>query len=207
MSGLWGQMKAKAARDRGQGVRALVSKGWDYAIGLLTARLYLRSVSRVGRGVRTLGRPRIENYGTMELHDHVQLRSILVPVELTCGHGAVLEIGEDTFLNYGVSIGATGEIRLGKRVNVGPYVMIIDTQFHDAHDRNKVPPPRPVIIEDDVFLGAKCSVMPGVRIGRASIVGVGSVVTKDVPPFTVVGGVPAVELRKLDESRFVVRNR
>jgi maltose O-acetyltransferase len=207
MTSLVGRIRDRLTRDRDQGLGTLLVKGWTFATSLLLARLYLRRASRVGRGVRTVGRPHVENQGAMEIHDQVQLRSLLVPVELTCARGAVLVIGEDTFINYGASLGATGEIRIGKRVNIGPYVMIIDTQFHDAYDRNKVPPPQPVIIEDDVFLGAKCSVMPGVRIGRGAIVGVGSVVTKDVPPFTVVGGVPAVPLKQLDPSRFVVNPR
>lgn len=197
--------REKLARDRALGWATISRKGVEYALSIAAAQVYLRGVTAVGRGVRTVGRPRIDNQGVMELHDHVLLRSVNVPVELTCAPGAVLVVGEETFLNYGTSIGATGEIRLGKRVNVGPYVMIIDTQFHDAYDRAKVPPAAPVLIEDDVFLGAKCSVMPGVRIGRGAIVGTGSVVTKDVEPFTVVGGVPAKEISRLDASRFVAR--
>lgn len=97
-----------------------------------------------------------------------------------------------------------GLIRLGNRVRVGPCAMIIDTEFHGALNRKFRPPPRPVIIEDDVWIGAKASVLPGVTIGRGSIVGVGSVVNADVPPFTVVGGVPARPIKKLDPSQFTI---
>jgi maltose O-acetyltransferase len=180
----------------------LARKGITYALGLATAPLWLADVDRVGARVRTIGRPRIVNRGQMELGDDVILRSILVPVELTTEVGAELIIGAGTFLNYGVSIGSAGSIRLGARVNVGPYTMIIDTEFHDAYDRTRVPPPRPVVIDDDVFLGAKCSVLPGVHIGRAAIVGTGAVVTRDVAPFSVVAGVPAREIKRLDPSRF-----
>ena len=84
---------------------------------------------------------------------------------------------------------------------VGPYVMIIDTEFHDHYDRNRMPDPRPVVIEEDVWIGAKASILPGVTIGRGAIVGVAAVVTKSVPAYTVVGGVPARELKKLDPER------
>ncbi len=202
MRDLVDKIRAKLGRDP---LSVVLEDGLIAAQGLATAPLHLRAVQRVGRAVRTVGRPRIVNHGRMEIGDRVNLRSIMVPVELTTAAGAVLTIGDDTFLNYGVSVGATGEIRIGARVNIGPYVMIIDTVFHDAYDRSLVPPPMPVVIEDDVFLGAKCSVMPGVRIGRGAVVATGSVVTKDVPPFTIVGGVPAKEISRLDPARFVVR--
>jgi serine acetyltransferase len=202
MRDLVDKIRAKLGKDP---LHVVVEQGLVAAQGLATAPLHLRRVQRVGRHVRTVGRPRVVNHGRMEIGDRVNLRSILVPVELTTSPGALLTIGDDTFLNYGTSIGATGEIRIGARVNIGPYVMIIDTVFHDAYDRSLVPPPATVVVEDDVFLGAKCSVMPGVRIGRGAVVATGSVVTKDVPPFTVVGGVPARELSRLDPARFVVR--
>lgn len=63
-----------------------------------------------------------------------------------------------------------------------------------------------MVLEDDVWVGAKVSIMPGVRIGRGSIVGAGSVVTRDIAPFTVVGGVPARVLRTLDSSKFVAED-
>jgi len=53
-----------------------------------------------------------------------------------------------------------------------------------------------VIIEDDVWLGRNAIVMPGIKIGRGSIIGAGSVVTKDVEPFSVMGGVPATLIKK-----------
>jgi acetyltransferase-like isoleucine patch superfamily enzyme len=60
-----------------------------------------------------------------------------------------------------------------------------------------------VVIEDDVWIGAKASILPGVRIGRGAIVGTGAVVNKDVPPFTVVAGVPAKIVKELDPAKFV----
>jgi acetyltransferase-like isoleucine patch superfamily enzyme len=105
-------------------------------------------------------------------------------------------------LNYGVSIGAMGSVRIGDRTRIGPYVMIIDTEFHDVYDRDRMPEPRPVVIEEDVWIGAKASIMPGVTIGRGAVVGVSSVVSTNVQPHAVVVGIPAREVKKLDPSRF-----
>lgn len=197
-----GEVRTKLRRDRDQPWPTLVRKGLAYVTACALAPLWLWEVDRIGEGVRAVGRPRVENRGTMQLEDGVILRSTIVPVELATAPGGRLVIGAGTFVNYGVSIGATGEITIGARCNLGPYVMIIDTPFHDPYDREKVPAARPVHIEDDVFLGAKCSVMPGVTIGRGAIVGTGAVVTRDVAPFAVVAGVPAREVSRLDAARF-----
>jgi maltose O-acetyltransferase len=56
----------------------------------------------------------------------------------------------------------------------------------------------PTVIEDDEWIGTRALIMPGVRVGRGAIVGAGAVVTRDVDPFTVVGGVPARLIRRRD---------
>jgi acetyltransferase-like isoleucine patch superfamily enzyme len=60
----------------------------------------------------------------------------------------------------------------------------------------------PVVIEDFVWLGARVTILPGVRIGEGAIVQMGAVVTKDVPPYAVVGGSPAKILKYRDQARF-----
>lgn len=190
-------------RDRHQGVMTVMRKGARYAQELATAQLYLRDATHVGQGARTLARPRIDNQGRLVIGGGTLLRSINVPVELAVGRGGLLEIGENSVLNYGTSVGAMGSISIGARVRIGPYVMIIDTEFHSIYDRKLMPEPRPIVIEDDVWLGAKCSVLPGVTIGRGSIVGVSSVVGTNIPPFTMVAGVPARPVKKLDPEQFV----
>lgn len=195
----------KLTRDLrdGRTVSHLVKKSTRYALELVTAKVYLSSVDRVGHGVRTLEQPRIDNHGYMSIGSNTLLRSVNVPVELATADGARLTIGADCSINYGVSIGCTQSIRLGDRCRVGPYVMIVDNAFHELLDRSKVPASKPVIIEDDVWIGAKASVMPGVTIGRGAVVGTGAVVTKDVPPFAVVAGVPAKIVQHLDPAKFV----
>ena len=194
---------SKYSRDREKlSARLIVQKAARYACELLLAKVYLQEVDQVGAGVRTFLRPRIENFGQMRIGNNTILRSVNVPVELCTAEGAELHIGEQCSLNYGVSIGATGSIIIGDRVRLGPYVMVVDTDFHHPLRRGERPAPRPVVIEDDVWVGAKASIMPGVRLGRGAIVGTAAVVTKDVAAFTVVAGVPAREVRRLDASQF-----
>jgi len=193
----------KIERDSADGLRPLVNNGLRYTRALLTAPLYLRQVDRVGRRPRTECRPRIDNQGTMLIGDDCSFRSVNVPLELVTGPRGKLEIGNEVFINYGCSIAAMREITIGSRVQIGPYVMIIDTDFHDLYDRERRPEPRPIVIEDDVWIGAKASILRGVRIARGAVVAVGAVVHHDVAPFTVVGGVPAQVIKRLDTTLFV----
>ncbi|MFO0596802.1 MAG: acyltransferase [Myxococcaceae bacterium] len=205
MFGSLGNAWKKLSRDlkAGRSPVELIGKSTRYARELASAKVHLRSVTEVGEGVRTLERPRIDNQGVMRIGAHVLLRSVNVPVELATAPGATLTIGDDCSINYGVSIGCTASITVGARCRLGPYVMVVDSAFHELLDRSKRPPPEPVVIEDDVWIGAKASVMPGVRIGRGSVVGTAAVVTRDVPPFSVVAGVPAKVVKTLDASKFV----
>jgi acetyltransferase-like isoleucine patch superfamily enzyme len=198
--------KARWDRDAKFPFSVRLEKASEYAMSLMLANWYLRSASEVGPGVRVIKRPRIKNRGTMKLGRGSIVRSVVVPVELVVAYGAILTIGERCSINYGATIGACQSITLGNRVRVGPYALIIDCQYHDLYDRDQCPVPKPVVIEDDVWIAAKASVMPGVRIGRGSIVGAHALVTSDVPPFTVVGGVPAHPVAKLDENRFVIQD-
>lgn len=194
---------AKARRDSALPLTLRVRKGTRYLWELASARFRLRNVDRVGAHARTLGRPRIDNQGRMELGSHVLLRSVNVPVELATGPDGILHIGDGVRLNYGVSIAAEKAVVIGSRTRVGPYVMIVDTDFHDVYNRGVRPEPAPVVIEEDVWVGAKASILRGVRVGRGAVIGTGAVVTRDVEPFTVVAGVPARVVARLDADRFV----
>lgn len=165
------------------------------AVGLglqaLAARFYLRRCNSVGRFTRLKGRPSITNHGTLVIGAHVIIHSHIVPVELAALPGAVLEIGERTFINYGVSIAATSSIRIGPRCLLGSYVNVLDSDWHGIGDRRSRPLSRPVLIEENVWLGNRVIVLPGVTIGHDAVVGAGAVVTADVPPRSLAVGNPA----------------
>lgn len=99
------------------------------------------------------------------------------------------------------AIGAAQSITIGNNVFCGANVSITDTDWHNIpiHLRhtNRPAPSSPVVIEDDVWLCMNVTVLKGVRIGAGSVVAAGSVVSKDLPPGMICGGIPAVPLRPM----------
>ena len=91
-----------------------------------------------------------------------------------------------------------GGIEFGDNVQIGPHVTIV-TDNHDLRNRY-VLKCRKVVIENNVWIGAGVSIMPGVQVGENAVIAGGAVVTKDVPAKTVVGGTPAKIIRKLNET-------
>jgi len=91
-------------------------------------------------------------------------------------------------------------LRIGDRVAVGPNVSFICSSTPEQSQKmHKLYPGKlaPICIDDDVWIGAGAIVLPGVRVHQCSVVGAGAVVTHDVPPYTVVAGVPAKPIRTL----------
>jgi maltose O-acetyltransferase len=78
-------------------------------------------------------------------------------------------------------------------------MFVMDNNQHDVVRHTELPPSGPVVIEDNVWIGSKVVILPGVRIGSRAVIGAGSIVTKDVPPRCVAAGNPARVLRHLTE--------
>ena len=109
-----------------------------------------------------------------------------------------LKIGDNS--GVGIMCEVNGDVTIGKDVMMGPEVVIY-TSGHKYDDLD-VPmmqqgstEQRPVVIEDDVWIGRRAIIMGGVHIGKGAIIGAAAVVTKDVPAYAVVGGVPAKILK------------
>ncbi len=114
------------------------------------------------------------------------------------GDGAQIEIGDGSAI--GVNCEVVGPVRIGHHVMMGPDVIILTQNHH--FERLDIPmceqgyrPPEAVVIGDDVWIGTRAIILPGVTIGRGAIIGAGAVVTKDVPDYAIVGGVPAKVIR------------
>jgi len=99
-------------------------------------------------------------------------------------------IGEDTIIGEGAVLDGRDKLLIGNHVDIATDVMIYNSQ-HDVNQENFVATNESVKIEDYVFIGPRAIILAGVTIGRGAIVGAGAVVTKDVPPYAIVGGVPA----------------
>lgn len=101
-----------------------------------------------------------------------------------------VSIGSDCYINYGVFILGHCQVNIGNRVILSARSMIIDSGL-DIHSENRNHSHSHVTIEDDVWIGAGAIIMPNVTIGRGSVIGAGSIVTKDVPPYEIFCGNPA----------------
>ncbi len=171
---------------------------WNSGWALLRAYWYFRK-AELGRKVRIWGKPAIHNEGRMVIGERVRLVSTIATTELSAGENGLLEIGKSTFINYGCSISADKLIRIGAECNIGTHVMMMDNDFHrlEPDRRNEKPESSPIILEDNVWLGGRVIVLRGVTIGRDSVIGAGSIVTKDIPPRSVAAGIPAKVIKSL----------
>jgi maltose O-acetyltransferase len=109
------------------------------------------------------------------------------PQGLTVGPNCI--VGNDAFFD------ARDGITLGSNVNIAAEVRIY-TREHDIDSPDFAEIGGPVVIGDYAYIGTRVTILPGVRIGEGAVVASGAVVTKDVPPFMLVGGVPARVIRE-----------
>lgn len=131
-----------------------------------------------------------------------------------CGQGVNIEKGSNFYTGWEIEIGDNSslgincmipyDLKVGKDVMMGPDVIIIGENHR--FDRRDIPMRlqgyqkfQPVQIEDDVWIGAKTMILPGIRIGKGAILAAGAIITKDVPPYSICGGNPAHVIRYRDE--------
>lgn len=109
-------------------------------------------------------------------------------------HEALIEIGDDVGLS-GCTIAASKSIKVGNRVLIGSGALITDSDAHpldpEARQRGESGASMPIVIEDDVFIGARAIILKGVVLGKGCVVGAGAVVAKSVPAGAIVVGNPA----------------
>jgi maltose O-acetyltransferase len=99
-------------------------------------------------------------------------------------------IGKDTLIGYRVTLDGRARLSIGSHVDIASEVMIYNSE-HDLQAADFHATVAPVEIGDYVFIGPRAIILPGVKIGRGAVIAAGAVVTKDVPDFAIVGGVPA----------------
>jgi acetyltransferase-like isoleucine patch superfamily enzyme len=127
----------------------------------------------------------------------VDARFRLVP-PVHSDHGVDLRLGANVFVNHGCTLNDIGGIEIGDDTMLGPNVSLL-TSGHPVAvaDRRAGITVAPIVIGSDVWIGAGATVLGGVTIGDGAVVAAGAVVTHDVPPATLVAGVPARVLRSL----------
>lgn len=104
-----------------------------------------------------------------------------------------IKIGEDSIIGERTVLDGRDKLIIGNHVDIASEVMIYNGE-HDIQSENFKAVFAPVTIEDYVFIGPRAIILPGVTVKKGAVVGAGTVVTKDVPEFKIVGGVPAKEI-------------
>jgi maltose O-acetyltransferase len=104
-----------------------------------------------------------------------------------------IKIGEDSVIGDHAFLDGRAPLTIGSHTDVASSVMIYNSE-HDLEKDDFSARSEPVEIGDYVFIGPRAIILPGVKIGKGAVVAAGAVVTKDVPDFTIVGGVPAKEI-------------
>lgn len=195
----------------GIGVRAVLYRLMLHMDGLAAiesgVRLRFANHIRLGRGA----------YLDQGVYIHACPQGVEIGAGTLVMHGAVLhvynfrdlphagiKIGRDSLIGEYTVIRGQGGVTLGDRVYTSPMTQLI------AVNHNFDDPTRPfveqgitaqgIVVEDDVWMGSGAIITDGVRVGQGAVVAAGAVVTKDVAPHTVVGGVPARLIRQIGES-------
>jgi len=146
---------------------------------------------------RVLGLPlgrgaRIQMGTRIWFHGRTQIRAGR-PYGISSSIGAGTRIGRDCTLD------TRGGLSIGRHVSLSPEVAIL-TADHDHRSSGFRIQHASVVIEDLVWIGMRAMVLPGVQIGKGAVIAAGCVVTRDVPPLTVVGGVPAKVIGQRDPA-------
>lgn len=133
------------------------------------------------------------------------------------GHGGAIEIGDNCYIGENSKIWSSGSIKIGNNVLIAHSVNIHDSNSHPidkterqnhfveiiskGHPKNLFLDEQPIIVGSNVWIGFNATILKGVNIGEGAIIGSCSVVTKDVPAYTVVAGNPAKVIKILDQTK------
>ena len=179
-------------RFRGWFPRAsMLFKGGRVALSTVVS---MEKGSVLQAGARTVMR----SYGSLFLQKGAKVEigsrtAIMQGCEITVGPGAHLSIGAHVYIGAYCNIRCSGAITIGDHVRLAQFVSLIDANYsfqrRDVLIEETVP--ERVTIAKGAWLGAHVVVLPGVEVGEGAVVGAGSVVTKSIPPFAIVGGNPA----------------
>lgn len=115
-------------------------------------------------------------------------------------YGQNITVGRNVFINTGCRFQDQGGIVLGDGALIGHNVVLATLNHDEDPAKRHILHPAPIVLGKNVWIGANATVVPGVTIGDGAIVAAGAVVTKDVPPNTVVGGVPARVIKTIERE-------
>ena len=155
------------------------------------ARLWLRDCNRVGADPKLYLRPSVANLGRIAIGDRLSMSSLPLRSSLTTGQNGLLEIGSDVSIGHGASIAAHAHVTIGDGTVLGPFVTIIDIDFHQTNDHASLGHAKPIGIGRGVRIGSNVIILRGAIIGDGAEIAPNSVVSRVIPPRRHASGVPA----------------
>ena len=165
----------------------------------MTAERQLRDCDSVGCGIRIDGKLHVQNLGRIAVADGVHVRSTPAQSHLVTGPHGDLRIGAGVFIGHGAAIASHQSIEIGEGAQIGPFAMLLDTDFHEAGKHDSAGGTGAIRIGAGARLGARVTVLRGSTIGDGAVVAAGSVVKGDIPAGAHVAGNPARAVRDRNE--------
>lgn len=170
-------------------------------------RIYIRlcGINQLGRGVIFFGLPKVQKskQGFLSIGDNCTFRSQATSNLIGINRPCILSIQNDARLTIGNNCGFSGtvigcfdQITLENNVRCGANTLITDSDWHLDDPRSSKP--KPIYIEENVWLGVNVTVMKGVRIGKNTIIGANSLVTKNIPENVIAAGNPCKVIKALE---------
>ena len=167
--------------------------------------MFRSKCEQVGKNLRLIGGiPQIAGNLKIYLGDNVTLHGVSTFSACKVYDSPVLRIGNNVHMGYQVGIAVGDKVSIGNNVLMGNRITIYGYDLHpvDPIKRRSGESPakeeiKPVVINDDVWIGSNVTILKGVVIGEAVVVAAGSIVTEDVPPFVIVAGNPAKIVKKI----------
>ena len=141
---------------------------------------------------------RIGKKAAILMGQHVQMAGVRTS-------GQKVSIGRGTVINQGCLLYTTGGLVIGEQVSISSGVWLV-TGTHDMNDPQFVDSYKPIVIGDHAWIGIRATILAGITVGEGAVVMAGAVVTHDVAPYTVVGGIPArvIGQRKLQNPSYAL---
>ncbi len=127
-------------------------------------------------------------FGALIMGQHVQMAGLR-------SSGKKVSIGKNTVINWDCMLYTTGGLIIGENVSIAAGVWLV-TGTHDMNHPQFLDTYRPIVIGDYAWIGMRATILGGISIGEGAVVMAGAVVTHDVPPYAVVGGIPAKVIRQ-----------
>lgn len=181
--------------------------------GVIISSLLGRSPCVKESSTRITARARIINIQRDKNKIRIGAETVIEGELAVFAHGGQIDIGSSCYVGPGTRIWSSAHVTIGNRVLIAHNVNVIDNLthpiapaarhrhfsciYHTGHPTKIDLGDRPIVIDEDAWIAAGCTILRGVRIGKGAVVGAASVVTQDVPAFSLVAGNPARVVREL----------